>query len=190
MLKMIMGGLAILLLAASAAFWMLRPGTQRMEGSPAPDFALPDQNGRIHRLGDYAGRWLVLYFYPRDDTPVCTREACRFRDDIGTLGKLDADVVGISVDSTRSHAAFSRKYSLPFPLLSDPDGRTAAAYGSLLNLGLMRFARRHTFIIAPDGRIAARFDHVDPARHAEEVRDALLGLQRAGTPTLSPPSRD
>jgi peroxiredoxin Q/BCP len=190
MFKMIIGGLAVLLLAASAAFWMLRPGTQRMEGSAAPDFALPDQNGRIHRLDDYAGRWLVLYFYPRDDTPGCTREACRFRDDIGTLGKLDAAVVGISVDSTRSHATFSRKYSLPFPLLSDPDGRTAAAYGSLLNLGLMRFARRHTFIIAPDGRIAARFDHVDPARHAEEVRDALLGLQRArATQVFSPPGR-
>jgi peroxiredoxin Q/BCP len=180
MLKMIIGGLAVLLLAASAAFWMLRPGTQRAEGSPAPDFALQDQNGRVHRLSDYAGHWLVLYFYPRDDTPVCTREACRFRDDIGTLGKLDADVVGVSVDSAQSHADFARKYALPFPLLSDPDGRTAAAFGSLLNLGLVRFARRHTFIIAPDGRIAARFDHVDPAHHAEEVRDVLLNLQRAG----------
>ena len=188
MFKMIMGVLAVLLLAASAAFWMLRPGTQRMEGSAAPDFALPDQNGRIHRLGDYAGRWLVLYFYPRDDTPVCTREACRFRDDIGTLGKLDAAVVGVSVDSARSHAAFSRKYGLPFPLLSDPDGRTAAAYDSLLNLGLVRFARRHTFIIAPDGRIAARFDHVDPARHAEDVRDALLSLQRARATQIFSPS--
>ncbi|TXH75181.1 peroxiredoxin [Thiobacillus sp.] len=184
MFKMIMGGLAVLLLAASVAFWMLRPGTQRTAGSAAPDFALQDQNGRIHRLSDYAGRWLVLYFYPRDDTPVCTREACRFRDDIGTLGKLDADVVGVSVDSTRSHADFSRKYSLPFPLLSDPDGRTASAYGSLLNLGIIRFARRHTFIIAPDGRIAARFDHVDPARHAEEVRDALRSLQGSGVPRI------
>lgn len=127
MFKMIMGGLAVLLLAASVAFWMLRPGTQRTEGSAAPDFALQDQNGQTHRLSDYAGRWLVLYFYPRDDTPVCTREACRFRDDIGTLGKLDAAVVGVSVDSTRSHADFSRKYGLPFPLLSDPDGRTARA---------------------------------------------------------------
>lgn len=184
MFKMIMGGLAVLLLAASVAFWMLRPGTQRTEGSAAPDFALQDQNGRMHRLSDYAGRWLVLYFYPRDDTPVCTREACRFRDDIGTLGKLDAAVVGVSVDSTRSHADFSRKYGLPFPLLSDPDGRTASAYDSLLNLGIIRFARRHTFIIAPDGRIAARFDHVDPARHAEEVRDTLRSLQGSGAPHI------
>src|SRR5574340_916236 len=134
MFKMIMGGLAILLLAASGVFWILRPGPQRAEGSMAPDFALQDQNGQMHRLGDYAGRWLVLYFYPRDDTPGCTREACRFRDDIGTLGKLDAVVVGVSVDDTRSHADFSRKYGLPFPLLSDPDGRVARAYGSLLGV--------------------------------------------------------
>ena len=131
MFKMIMGGLAVLLLAASAAFWMLRPGTQRTEGSAAPDFALPDQNGRIHRLGDYAGRWLVLYFYPRDDTPGCTREACRFRDDIGTLGKLDAAVVGVSVDSAQSHAAFSRKYqsavSACCPTRTDAPPRPTAA---------------------------------------------------------------
>ncbi len=188
MLKMMMAGLAVLLLAASAAFWMLRPGTHRTEGSAAPDFALQDQNGRTHRLSDYAGRWLVLYFYPRDDTPGCTQEACRFRDDIGVLGKLDATVVGVSIDSARSHADFSRKYRLPFPLLSDPGGRTAADYDSLLNFGLVRFARRHTFIIAPDGRIAARFDRVDPARHAKEVRDVLLGLQRArATQIFSPP---
>lgn len=186
MFKMIMGGLAILLLAASGVFWILRPGPQRAEGSKAPDFALQDQNGQLHRLGDYAGRWLVLYFYPRDDTPGCTREACRFRDDIGTLGKLDAVVVGVSVDDTRSHADFSRKYGLPFPLLSDPDGRVARAYGSLLDFKVLRFARRHTFIIAPDGRIAARFDHVEPARHAEEVRDTLKRLQGVGTsPVLS-----
>ncbi|MHB1215641.1 MAG: peroxiredoxin [Thiobacillus sp.] len=180
MLKLIVGGLAALLLVASAVLWMLRPGTQRLEGSVAPDFALPDQNGQIHRLGDYAGRWLVLYFYPRDDTPGCTREACRFRDDIGILGDLNAAVVGVSVDDARSHAGFARKYALPFPLLADPDGDTAAAYDSLLNLGIARFARRHTFIIAPDGRIAARFDKVDPATHVQEVADTLRAMQRAG----------
>ena len=179
MLKLMLGGLAILLLAASAALWMLRPGSQRAEGSAAPDFALQDQNGQIHHLSDYAGRWLVLYFYPRDDTPGCTKEACRFRDDIGILGEHGAAVVGVSVDSARSHADFSRKYRLPFPLLSDTDGKTAAAYDSLLNLGIVRFARRHTFIIAPDGRIAARFNQVNPARHAEEVRRTLRTLQHA-----------
>jgi len=177
MTKMILGGLTALLLLASALLWMLRPGSQRVEGSAAPDFNLQDQNGKAHRLSDYAGRWLVLYFYPKDDTPGCTREACRFRDDIGVLGDLNAAVVGVSVDDARSHAGFARKYQLPFPLLSDPDGHTAAAYDSLLNLGLVRIARRHTFIIAPDGRIAARFDKVDPARHAEEVANTLRALQ-------------
>jgi peroxiredoxin Q/BCP len=177
MLKLIVGGLAVLLLVASAVLWMLRPGTQRVEGSAAPDFALPDQNGQIHRLGDYAGRWLVLYFYPKDDTPGCTAQACRFRDDIGVLGDLNAAVAGVSVDDTRSHADFAQKYQLPFPLLSDPDGKTAASYDSLMNLGIVRLARRHTFIIAPDGRIAARFDKVDPARHAQQVAQALKALQ-------------
>jgi peroxiredoxin Q/BCP len=185
MLKRMLGGLAALLLVASAVLWMLRPGAQRPEGSAAPDFALPDQNGRIHHLGDYAGRWLVLYFYPRDDTPGCTWEACRFRDDIGILGDLDAAVVGVSVDGARSHADFARKYQLPFALLSDPDGQTAAAYDSLLNLGVVRFARRRTFIIAPDGRIAARFDKVDPADHAQEVARTLRTLQR--TARQAPP---
>ena len=186
MIKVILGGLAAMLLLASAGLWMLRPGTQRAEGGTAPDFALRDQNGQTHRLSDYGGRWLVLYFYPRDDTPGCTREACRFRDDIGVLGNLDAAVVGVSVDDTQSHADFSRKYQLPFPLLSDPDGRTAAAYDSLLNLGLIRLARRHTFIIAPDGRIAARFDKVDPAHHAEEVARILRALQQRTTQATLP----
>lgn len=186
--KLLLGGLAALLLLASAVLWLLRPGSQRLEGSAAPDFALQDQNGQTHRLSDYAGRWLVLYFYPKDATPVCTQEACRFRDDIGVLGNLNATVTGVSVDDTRSHADFSRKFQLPFPLLSDPDGHTAAAYDSLLNLGLIRFARRHTFIIAPDGRIAARFDKVDPATHAKEVAHTLRTLQQPGSTHAAPPS--
>ncbi len=188
MLKMILGGLAAVLLLASAVMWMLRPGPQRLEGSAAPDFDLRDQNGQAHRLSDYAGRWLVLYFYPRDDTPGCTREACRFRDDIGVMGNLNAAVIGISVDNTQSHAEFALKYQLPFPLLSDPDGHTAAAYDSLLNLGVVRFARRHTFIIAPDGRIAARFDKVDPANHSREVASVLRTLQQSGIPHALPPT--
>jgi peroxiredoxin Q/BCP len=188
MTKLIFGGLALLLLLASAVLWMLRPGSQREEGSLAPDFALQDQEGKTHRLSDYAGRWLVLYFYPKDDTPGCTREACRFRDDIGVLGALNAAVVGVSVDDTRSHADFSKKFHLPFPLLSDPEGQTAAAYDSLLNLGLMKFARRHTFIIAPDGRIAARFDKVDPASHAQEVARTLQALQKSKVSQTALPS--
>lgn len=178
-MKMMLGGLALVLLMASVILWMLRPGRQHSEGSPAPAFTLVDQDGKTRRLTDYTGRWLILYFYPRDDTPGCTRQACRFRDDIGVLGRLNAAVVGISIDDIRSHADFGRKYQLPFPLLSDHDGRTAAAYDSLLNLGLVRFARRRTFIISPEGRVAARFDRVDPAHHVQQVIRALRALQRA-----------
>lgn len=177
MTKIMFAGLAVLLLLGSAALWMLRPGAQREEGSMAPDFELQDQNGHTHRLRDYAGRWLVLYFYPRDGTPICTQEACRFRDDIGVFGGLNASIAGVSNDDTASHAGFARKYTLPFPLLSDPQGKTAADYDSLLNLGLIRFARRHTFIIAPDGRIAARFDKVNTATHAQDVAHTLRALQ-------------
>lgn len=179
MTKLMLGGFAALLVLASAVLWMLRPGSQRVEGSVAPDFSLMDQHGKTHRLDDYAGRWLVLYFYPKDDTPGCTKEACHFRDDIGVLGDLGASVLGVSLDDSRSHAEFAKKYQLPFPLLSDPDGRTAAGYDSLLNLGLMKFARRRTFIIGPDGRIAARFDKVDPTSHAKEVAQTLRSLQRS-----------
>lgn len=188
MAKTILAGVAVLLLLASAVLWMLRPGVRRVEGSAAPDFALQDQDGRLHRLADYAGRWLVLYFYPRDDTPGCTVEACRFRDDIGTLDAHAAAVVGVSVDSPASHADFARRYQLPFPLLSDPDGKTAAAYDSLLNLGFLRVARRRTFIIAPDGRIAARFVRVRPAHHVAEVAHALSTLQSAGAGRPAPPA--
>jgi thioredoxin-dependent peroxiredoxin len=177
MLKLILGGLVVLLLAASVVLWMLRPGAPRPEGSAAPDFELQDQHGKVHRLADYAGRWLVLYFYPRDDTPGCTEQACRLRDDIGVLGDLDAAVVGVSVDDVASHAAFAEKYRLPFPLLADADGRVAAAYGSLLNLGLVRFARRQTFIIDPNGRIAIHFTKVDPASHVQQVAQALRSLR-------------
>ena len=186
--ELIMSGVAALLLVASAALWMLRPGTRVAEGSAAPDFELADQDGRTHHLSEYAGRWLVLYFYPRDNTRICTQEACRFRDGISMLDDLDAVVVGVSVDDVRTHADFARKHRLPFTLLSDPDGKTAAAYGSLLNLGFARFARRHTFIIAPDGRIAARFDTVLPTRHAEQVARTLRSLQQPGMALSAKPN--
>lgn len=188
MTKIMLGGLAALLLLASAVLWMLRPGSPRVEGSMAPDFILLDQIGQTHRLSDYAGRWLVLYFYPKDDTPGCTQEACRFRDDIGVLGNLNAVVVGVSTDNAQSHADFSSKYQLPFPLLSDPGGHTAAAYDSLLNLGLIRLARRHTFIISPEGRIAARFDQVNPASHAQEVARILRALQQSDMSSAAQPA--
>jgi peroxiredoxin Q/BCP len=146
------------------------------EGRSAPDFTLPDQAGKPHALTDYAGQWMVLYFYPKDDTPGCTREACSFRDDLHQLEKLGARVVGVSVDDTDSHAQFARKYHLPFPLLSDKDGKVADSYGALTNLGLIRIAKRYTFLIDPAGKIAKAYLSVDTSRHSQEIIDDLKRL--------------
>jgi peroxiredoxin Q/BCP len=150
-----------------------------IHGTAAPDFSLPDQQGRARRLSDFQGRWLVLYFYPKDDTPGCTREACRFRDDYPALRRLGVELLGVSVDSPESHMNFSIKYSLPFPLLADAKGKVARQYGALWSLGPIRFARRQTFLIDPLGRIARIFRKVDPDGHSREVLEALMALQRA-----------
>ena len=145
-------------------------------GQQAPAFDLPDQAGKRHTLGDFAGKWLVLYFYPKDDTPGCTKQACSFRDDLSHLEKLGAKVVGVSVDDTRSHAKFTQKYNLPFPLLADSDGAVAARYGALTNLGLVKFAKRYTFLIDPTGRIAKTYLSVDTSRHSQQIIDDLLAI--------------
>ncbi|MGC2048259.1 MAG: peroxiredoxin, partial [Gallionella sp.] len=128
-----------------------RAGELPEVGKPAPDFNLPDQNGKHHALKDYRGKWLVLYFYPKDDTPGCTQEACAFRDDLQQISELGAQVVGVSVDDSSSHAEFAKKYHLPFPLLADKTTETAARYGALMNLVFMKVARRNTFVIYQHG---------------------------------------
>lgn len=146
-------------------------------GMAAPDFELTDQNGDVHRFSDYQGRWLVMYFYPRDDTPGCTTQACGFRDDVAHFRTLGAQVLGVSVDSADSHARFAQKYGLPFPLLADESGEVARAYGSLRNLGVTKIARRHTFIVDPDGYIAQIYRDVDPKTNSAEVIAELSRLQ-------------
>ncbi len=136
---------------------------------PAPDFKLPDQHGKLHSLSDYAGRWLVLYFYPKDDTPGCTREACSFRDDLARLQTAGAEVVGISVDSQESHQQFANKYALTFTLLADMDGNTARHYGALMDWKIFQLATRTTFLIDPVGKIYHVYKHVDPSKHADEI---------------------
>jgi peroxiredoxin Q/BCP len=138
-------------------------------GNPAPDFELVDQDLKTHRLADYVGKWVVLYFYPKDDTPGCTTEACNFRDDIFHIRERGAEVLGVSLDSAESHAAFAKKHGLPFPLLADTEGRVAEAYGALMGLGPVKFARRHTFIVGPDGKLARIWRDVDPRVHSREV---------------------
>ena len=146
-------------------------------GKPAPNFKLPDQNGKIHTLDNFRGKWLALYFYPKDDTPGCTEQACKFRDDLHKLTALGANVVGISVDNTASHAKFARKYNLPFPLLADNKAETAAQYNSLLNLGIVKFAKRNTFLIDPKGKIAKIYLSASTSRNSIEVIEDLKKLQ-------------
>jgi len=146
-------------------------------GEDAPAFELPDQEGRARGIGEFRGKWLVLYFYPRDDTRGCTEQACRFRDDRDRLDVLGAVVCGVSVDDSDSHADFARTYNLPFTLLADRGGVMAARYGSLLNLGFLKFARRNTFLIDPRGKVARVYLGANPAQNAAEVVEDLTRLQ-------------
>jgi peroxiredoxin Q/BCP len=154
-------------------------------GMTAPAFRLQDQAGAWHTSSEYRGKWLVLYFYPKDDTPGCTTQACEFRDNLFAFNKLGAAVVGISVDDVASHKAFSEEHSLPFTLLADSTKETAKAYGVLRSvLGLMEIASRETFIIDTEGRIAKHYSAVDPKGHSQAVLKDLRALQTAATPAL------
>ena len=146
-------------------------------GRKAPAFALPDQDGKIHRLRDYAGRPLILYFYPKDDTPGCTREACAFRDALPGFKKGRAAVLGVSVLDTASKARFARKHELNFPLLADPEHAAADKYGvwqkkSLYGRTYMGLART-TYLVGPDGKVARRWDSVKVDGHAADVLRAV-----------------
>ena len=145
-------------------------------GEAAPGFRLQDQNGDWHALEDYRGTWLTVYFYPKDDTPGCTTEACNFRDNIYAFKGIGAEVVGVSVDTVDSHKDFSDKYKLPFVILADEKGATADAYGVLRDWKLIQIASRQSFIIDPDGVIARHYEKVDPDTHTDEVLADLKNL--------------
>jgi peroxiredoxin Q/BCP len=145
-------------------------------GSTAPGFRLQDQSGEWHDLADYRGRWLAVYFYPKDDTPGCTTEACNFRDNIYAFKAIGAAVVGISVDSVDSHREFSEKYKLPFVILADEQGATAEAYGVLRDWQLMKIASRQSFLVDPEGNIARHYAEVDPETHTQQVLADLEAL--------------
>ena len=147
-------------------------------GSNAPDFTLPSQDGSPVSLKDYRGKWVVLYFYPKDQTPGCTREAHNFQADQPKYAALDAVVLGVSVDSVESHKKFCAKDGLNFKLLADTKHKVSDAYGSLTNFGVVKFAARHTFLIDPSGKIAKAYTNVDPAKHNSEVLAELNQLQK------------
>jgi peroxiredoxin Q/BCP len=138
-------------------------------GSNAPGFNLQDQNGEWHDLGDFNGRWLAVYFYPKDDTPGCTTEACNFRDNIYAFKGIGAEVVGISVDDVDSHKEFSTKYKLPFTILADVNGEVSDSYGVLIDYKLTQIASRQSFLVNPEGKIVKHYEDVDPDTHTEEV---------------------
>ena len=146
-------------------------------GDLAPDFALPDQDGALHKLADYRGRTVVLYFYPRDDTPGCTKQACSLRDTLGEIGEHDAVVLGVSVDSAESHRAFREKHGLNFPLLVDDGAAVATAYGAWgektlygrTSIGMTRAS----FIIGPDGLLTKVWKRARAADHGPAVLKAL-----------------
>ncbi len=168
--------IALIVFAALLVARAARAGELPEVGKPAPDFNLPDQNGKYHTLREYRGKWLVLYFYPKDDTPGCTQEACAFRDDLNQISELGAQVVGVSVDDTDSHAEFAKKYHLPFPLLADKTAATADEYGALMNLWLIKFARRYTFLIDPQGNVSKVYLSVETSRHSKQIIDDLKKL--------------
>ena len=150
------------------------------EGKKAPVFSLKDQEGRTHRLQDYAGRPLLLYFYPKDDTPGCTVEACGFRDALPEFRSLEAAVLGVSVLDAESKAKFARKHGLNFPLLADEDHGVAEKYGAWQEK--TRYGRNYmgvariSYLIGPDGKVVKRWDKVRPETHSDEVLEAVRAL--------------
>jgi peroxiredoxin Q/BCP len=166
----IMSATALLLVGASSQ------AEQIQMGAPAPDFELKDQSGQLHSIEDYRGKWVALYFYPKDDTPGCTTEACEFRDNIFAFKNLNCQILGVSLDDEESHKEFSEKYGLPFPLLADTTGATAAAYGVKSKFMGISVAKRQTFLIDPEGNIAKHYAKVDPDSHPQEVLADLEAL--------------
>jgi peroxiredoxin Q/BCP len=146
-------------------------------GDDAPHFSLPDNQGLQVNLNDFRGKWVVLYFYPKDDTPGCTTEACHFRDDFKLLENLGAQVVGVSIDDSFSHKKFAEKYNLPFPLLSDASGEVASLYGALNNFLVIKLAKRYTYLINPQGKIAKIYLSVDTSKHSQEIIEDLKKLK-------------
>jgi peroxiredoxin Q/BCP len=168
--------LILLVSALSLVTTALQAGGTPEVGSTAPGFNLQDQNGEWHTLEDYSGTWLAIYFYPKDDTPGCTTEACNFRDNIYAFKAIGAAVVGISVDDVDSHKEFATKYKLPFILLADEEGETAEAYGVLRDWKLVRIASRQSFLINPQGVIVKHYEDVDPETHTQQVLDDLEAM--------------
>ena len=175
------GLIALIAIVISLSFTSIGIANDQPDtGSPAPEFELADQDGQLHSLEDYRDQWVVLYFYPKDETPGCTTEACEFRDDIFAFRDLNVQILGVSLDDVESHKAFSENHGLPFPLLADTDGEASLVYGVKTRMFGMTVAKRQTFIIGPDGLIAKHYEKVNPEEHSTEV---LADLKELGAGT-------
>ena len=148
-------------------------------GSAAPDFSLSSQDGTQVSLKDYRGKWVVVYFYPKDFTSGCTIEAHNFQRDQAEYERRNAVILGVSVDSIESHRNFCAKEGLNFKLLADNSHAVSKKYGSLMNFGIVRISARNTFLIDPQGKIARAFSSVNPARHSAEMLGAIDELEKA-----------
>ncbi|MCC2638218.1 MAG: peroxiredoxin [Moraxellaceae bacterium] len=171
-----------LTLLALLALSPLSHAAGKWVGTPAPGLRMPDQDGKLRTLAEFRGQWVALYFYPRDDTPGCTREAMAFRDRWPELRKARVMVVGASVDGVASHKAFASRLQLPYPLLADTRHELARAMGVLRGIGPLRYASRETFLIDPEGTIVYHYPDVDTARHADEVLADVARLAEAASP--------
>jgi thioredoxin-dependent peroxiredoxin len=176
----LLAGIVVIIAAAVVVYAWNNAGASEppQAGLPAPDFSLPSQDGSVVGLKDFRGKWVVLYFYPKDNTHGCTIEAHNFQRDLEKYTQNNAVVVGVSVDSTGSHQDFCAKQGLTFKLLADTGKKVSAEYGSLRNLVAVKISARNTFLIDPDGKIAKVWIGVDPGKHSEEVLTALVGLNR------------
>jgi peroxiredoxin Q/BCP len=189
--------LVLMAFAATAAAQAPAQSEKPQVGQMAPAFSLVDQNGKTHSLADYKGKWVVVYFYPKDQTPGCTNEACSFTENVFAFRKAGAQILGISVDDEQSHKAFEKalstndkisaenrkaieEHGLPFPLLADSTMATAKAYGVLTTRGAMTIASRDTFLVDPTGKIAKHYD-VTPDKldgHSEALLADLAAMQK------------
>jgi peroxiredoxin Q/BCP len=173
--------LAIVGLVSMAVMQAVETQKQPEAGKPAPDFSLATGDGSQVSLKNYRGKWVVLYFYPKDFTSGCTLEAKNFQRDLAKYEQAGAVVLGVSVDSAQSHKDFCAKEGLNFKLLADPDAKTTAQYGSTMEYQGAKMAARNTFLINPKGEIAKVYTGVKPAEHSEQVLNDLAELKKSGT---------
>ena len=170
-------GIPSLSTAQTSIFSKQNTAQKELVGQSAPDFKLQDQSGKWHTLNQYKGKWIVLYFYPKDDTAGCTQEANQFKSLYPQFLKSNAVVLGVSLDDVASHQKFSQKLGLPFPILADEKGELAGKFGIVRNLGITKIAKRESFLINPQSAIMYHYTSVNTQTHADQVLKDLKEAQ-------------